>query len=86
MVFLGLILPEELSLILESSGFNGDYRFLYDRLKSEYPKVSFAEKPIMALGNRFFGDPSHVNKDGSRAYTEYFKKELFERYAAPSQK
>ena len=77
-VFLGFLAPKELHDILEESGFNADYFFFIKVLKRIYPNALFANNPIFYLDNKYFGDMSHLNKEGSKVYTEYLKKLFYE--------
>ncbi|MCG2704888.1 MAG: DUF1574 domain-containing protein [Candidatus Omnitrophica bacterium] len=76
-VFLGHLLPEELYSMLKESGFNEDYMRFFDSLKLRYPGASFAGEPFFRLDNKYFGDMSHLNKEGVIKYTEYFKDKVF---------
>lgn len=73
-VFVGFLAPKELDYILEERGFNTSYRLFFEILKQGYPDAYCIDQPILHLENRYFGDMSHLNKDGSKIYTEYFKK------------
>ncbi|MGB2706006.1 MAG: hypothetical protein WBC74_04045 [Candidatus Omnitrophota bacterium] len=85
-IFLGFLLPEELYGIFEKNNFDNDYRKFFRRLKIRYPRSLFVRKPILYLKNSYFGDPSHVNKEGSEIYTEYFKKMAFAPYFVKTEK
>lgn len=76
-VFLGIAFPKELHDILEKTGFNNDYIAFVKALKWHYPDIYFVKDPVLFLENRYFGDPSHVNKNGSYIYTEYFRIAVF---------
>ena len=76
-VVMGFLLPKELHDILEETGFNKQYLLFFEILKRKYPYAGFTSEPILFLGNDNFGDMSHLNKKGSAAYTEYFKRRLF---------
>ncbi|MBU4488054.1 MAG: hypothetical protein KKI13_03175 [Candidatus Omnitrophica bacterium] len=72
-VFLGFVVPTELHRILEKSGFNTDYLIFFRALQRVYPEAIFVDRPILHLENKYFGDMSHLNKEGSSVYAEYFK-------------
>lgn len=79
-IFLGDLLPKELHNILEKTAFNRDFLLFLEIVRRRYPEVYIVDEPILYLENKYFGDPSHVNKEGSRIYTEYFKNRVFEPY------
>ena len=76
-VFLGFLLPRELYDILEKTGFNKEYRAFYEKLQKIYPEWSYVKEPIYYMDNKYFGDKSHLNREGSEIYTDYFKNEIF---------
>ena len=79
-IFTGIVIPKQLYAIFDVTGFNKDYISFIERLKRRYPDAYFVNKPALYMDNRYFGDMSHVNKAGSEAYTEYFKKQVLEHY------
>ena len=76
-VFLGFVVPRELYIIMSKTGFNKKYVKFFEELKSRYPGTHSVKEPILYIENQYFGDPSHVNKEGSKIYTEYFKNSIF---------
>lgn len=76
-IFIGFVLPKELHDILEESGFNKNYWAFFRYLQMRYKKAYFVKENLMYLDNKYFGDRSHVNSEGSRLYTEYFKNRIF---------
>lgn len=79
-VFLGFLMPKELLAIMELTGFNAKYKEFFESLKARYPEADFVSEPILYLDNGYFGDPSHLNSKGAMLFTDYFKKEVFDRY------
>ncbi len=77
LVVIGMVLPRQLHSLLEDNGFLGDYRGFLNQLKEEHPEIGLDPNPAMFLDTHYFGDPSHVNAEGSRLYTEYFKLTLY---------
>ncbi len=75
-VFLGFLLPKELYGILEITGFNKNYREFYANLGFMYPEAYLVKDPIYSMDNKYFGDISHLNKEGSGLFTGYFKNEI----------
>jgi len=76
-VFLNHILPDGLYDTFEKTGFNSNYLSFIDRLRSRYPGVYFVKDPLLTFENRYFGDMSHLNGEGARLYTEYFRDRIF---------
>jgi len=76
-VFLGMFVPEELLYIISLTGFAKEYDDFFDYLKERYPGTYFMKKPIAYMGNEGFGDKAHLNEEGSKIYTEYFKKHAY---------
>ena len=77
-VLLGFVVPKELYVALENTGFNKDYDTFYGKMRRDYPSAYSIKKPMMYIDNKYFGDYSHVNKKGSDIYTRYFKNQIFE--------
>jgi len=75
-VFIGIVLPEELYDILLVSGFNERYLSFVKDLKRRYPDTYFTKNPILFLENKYFGDMSHVNNKGCGLYTTHFKNQI----------
>ena len=77
-VLLGIVMPKELYDMLDKSGFNRDWFLFFEVMKRRaYPNVHFVDDPILFMENRYFGDMSHMNREGSKLYTEYFKNRVF---------
>jgi hypothetical protein len=76
-VFLGFFTPVELLAFLEKTGFNNDYKKFLVGLAKRYPDAYFEDNPISYMENRYFCDPSHLNNEGSKIFTEYFKNGIF---------
>ena len=76
-VFLGFVMPRELYLIMKKTGFNEKYLKFFEKLKNRYSGTQSVNEPILYIDNKYFGDSSHVNKEGSKIYTEYFKNNIF---------
>ena len=72
--------------IFEKTGFNDDYLAFVKVLKWKYPNCYFVKDPILYLENKYFGDSTHVNKNGSYVYTEYFKGQVFIPYSSMFEK
>lgn len=76
-VFLGFLVPKELDAILLRTGFSRSYLSFWGSLREKYRGAGFVADPILYLDNGYFGDRSHLNKDGAGVYTGYFLK-IFE--------
>ena len=78
-VFLGFLVPEGLYDILEATGFNKNYRAFYASLGFLYTEAYSVKDPIYSMDNKYFGDMSHLNNEGSELFSGYFKDEIFTR-------
>lgn len=81
-IFLGFVLPKELYHIFEDTGFNNSYEAFYGRLMVKYPEARFVDEPIIFFDNRYFGDDSHMNKEGVALYTDYFRDKAYAPFAS----
>jgi hypothetical protein len=63
--------------MLKKTGFYDDYKEFLQTLKRDYPDAYFVEDPTPYFDNRFFGDLMHLNGEGAKIYTEYFKDKVY---------
>ncbi len=77
-VYLGMVVPKELCGIFEWNGFFKSYFKYLDELKRKYPHAIFPKEPVMYLDNKYFGDMQHLNNEGYKKYTQYFKTTVFQ--------
>ncbi len=76
-VFLGMVVPEELGAIFETNGFFKEYREYLAALRARYPRVTLPGGETFGIANKYFGDFQHMNDQGVEFYTRYFKEEVF---------
>ncbi len=78
-VLIGIPVPAAVKEALDTSGFWEDYRTAMERFRASRPSVESALE-ITAFDNSYFGDMSHLNDKGSAAYTETFRKNVYNRH------
>lgn len=76
-IFFGYFIPKELYDIFEKNGFIKDNTRFINELKLRYPEAVFTKDFILHLDNSYFGDASHLNKNGMKIYTDYFMNQVF---------
>ena len=55
-----------------NNSFNKDYENTFSQYKKEFPEIIFYSE-IYSYENKYFGDPSHLNKNGSKKFSNYVK-------------
>ena len=63
-------LNKETFFCIKNTLLYNSYLNIMNTYKTKYPKMKFIDE-IKYLPNRFFGDPSHVNREGSNFYSKY---------------